>query len=76
MRAGHSKAMQYPDPTGKTVLITGGEFAGEEGVCLGRATGTAGLWSVSAHSSNRIVNLRFDVEFGVLLNLGQSPGTN
>ena len=68
--------MQKPDPTGKTVLITGGEFAGEEGVCLGRAAGTARLWSVSAHSSNRIANLRFDEEFGVLLNPGQSPGRN
>jgi hypothetical protein len=59
-----------------TVLITGGEFAGEEGVCLGRATGTQDLWSVSAHSSNLIVNLRFGEEFGVLLNPGQSPGRN
>ena len=68
--------MQAPDPTGMTVLITGGEFAGEEGVCLGRATGTAGLWSVSAHSSNRIVNLRFDEDFGILLNSGQELGKN
>ena len=68
--------MQEPDPTGMTVIITCGEFAGEEGVCLGRATGAAGLWAVSAHSSNRIVNLRFDEEFGVLLIPGQSPGGN
>ncbi len=56
--------------------FTGGEFAGEEGVCLGRATGTADLWSVSAHSSDRIVSLRLDEDFGVLLNPGQEPGKN
>ena len=68
--------MHQPDPTGMTILITGGEFAGEEGVCLGRAAGAVGLWSVSAHSSDRVVNLRFDEEFGVLLNPGQLSGTN
>ncbi|HWA09488.1 MAG TPA: hypothetical protein VG838_08575 [Opitutaceae bacterium] len=68
--------MQKPDPTGLTVLITGGEFAGEEGVCLGQVAGVAGLWSVSAHSSNRIVNLRFDEDFGVLLNPERQPGKN
>jgi hypothetical protein len=68
--------MQEPDPTGKTVLITGGEFTGNEGVCLGRAEGTAGLWAVSAHGSNRIVNLRFDEDFGLLLNPGQTAGKN
>jgi hypothetical protein len=68
--------MREPDPTGKTVLITGGEFAGEEGVCLGRAEGATGLWAVSAHASNRIVNLRFDEDFGILLNPGQPPGRN
>ena len=59
-----------------TVLITGGEFTGAEGVCLGRAEGPAGLWAVSADSSNRVVNLRFDEDFGILLNPGQKPGKN
>lgn len=68
--------MQEPDPTAMMVLITGGEFTGEEGVCLGRAEGTAGLWAVSAHSSNRIVHLRFDDDFGILLNSGQELGKN
>ena len=68
--------MQEPDPTGMTVLITGGEFTGEEGVCLGRAPDGGELWAVSPASSDRIVNLRFAEEFGVLLNPGQSPGRN
>lgn len=49
--------MQGPNPTGKTVLITAGEFAGEEGVCLGHAPDADELWAVSPTSSDRIVNL-------------------
>lgn len=69
-------AVPAEDPTGMAVLITGCEFAGEKGVRLGRATDTPDLWAVSAHSSNRILNLRFDKEFRVLLNSGQEPGNN
>ena len=69
-------ASQLPDPSGKTVLITGGEFTGEEGVCLGRAADGTGLWAVSPATSNHIVNLKFDAEFGVLVNCGQEPGRN
>ena len=68
--------MPKPDPSGKTVLIIGGEFAGEEGVCLGHAPDTQDLWAVSPDTSDRIVKLRFDAEFGLLLNPGQEPGEN
>jgi hypothetical protein len=33
-----------------------------------------GLWAVSPDSSDRILNLKFDEEFGILLNKGQAPG--
>jgi len=65
-----------PDPTGRDVIILAGEFAGEEGVCLGRAQDGSGLWAVSADSSSRVVNLKFPEEFGVLVNRGQEPGRN
>ena len=68
--------METPDFSGKTVLIIAGEFAGVEGVCLGEAPGAPGLWAVSPDSSDRIVNLRFEVDFGVLINPGQKPGAN
>lgn len=68
--------MQAPDPCGKSVIITAGEFAGEEGVCLGRAEGTDGLWAVSPVTSNRILNLRLEEEFGILINPGAIPGRN
>jgi len=58
------------------VLITAGEFAGEEGVCLGAAPDGSGQWAVSPASSDRIVNLEFEAGFGVLLNRGQPPGKN
>lgn len=68
--------MQRPDLTGKTVLIIAGEFTGEEGLCLGYAPDKNDLWAVSPNTSDRIVNLRFDAEFGVLLNPGQESGKN
>lgn len=68
--------MQKPDLSGKTVLITGGEFAGEEGICLGRSPDAQDVWAVSPDCSDRIVNLRFVEDFGVLLNPEQSPGRN
>lgn len=64
------------DPSGHTVIILAGDFAGEEGICLGRVPDKKDLWAVSPNSSDRIVNLRFDEEFGVLLNPGQEPGKN
>lgn len=71
--------MPKPDqlnPTGLTVLITAGEFAGEEGVCLGLAIEEKDQWAVSPGSSDRIVNLRFDEEFGILINPAQESGKN
>lgn len=64
------------DPSGKSVIITAGEFAGNEGVCLGSVTVAKSLWAVSPHHSDRVVNLKFDEEFGVLLNPGAAPGRN
>jgi hypothetical protein len=59
------------NPTGLSVLIIAGEFAGAEGVCLGPASGTPGLWAVSPHMSDRIVYLEYDREFGALVNPGR-----
>jgi hypothetical protein len=68
--------MQKPDLSGKTILITAGEFVGEEGVCLGCSLSAQALWAVSPNSSDRIVNLRFEEEFGLLINPGQESGRN
>ena len=70
------QASNMPDPTGKAVLITVGEFGGQEGVCLGRSSEGEDLWAVSPHGSNRILALRFDDEFGVLIKPSQQPDRN
>ncbi len=57
-------------------LVTTGEIAGEVGICLGRAPDTQDLWAVSPNSSEQIVNLRFDDDFGVLINPGQKSSSN
>ena len=64
-----------PDPTNKSVIILRGEFAGQEGYCLG-PSGEAGKYAVTPNSSNGILNLRFDEEFGILINKDQRPGKN
>ncbi len=64
------------NPSGLSVIILAGEFAGEEGVRLGAVPDGGGLWTVSPNSADRIVNLKFDEEFGILINKGQAPGVN
>lgn len=64
------------DPTGLTILITTGEFVGEEGVCLGRSKTSDSLWAVSPGRSNVVLELRFVEDFGVVLNQGQRAGPN
>lgn len=66
---------ELPDPTGKNVIIIAGEYAGQEGVCLG-TSGEAGVFAVSPHSSTGILRLKFDEEFGILINRGQIAGRN
>ena len=56
---------KLPDPSGQRVIILAGRFAGQEGVCLGRATGGS-KWMVSPDSTNEIVAMEFDREFGIL----------
>ena len=63
-----------PNPTNKNVIILTGDFGGVEGVCLGE--NNDGLWAVSPHGSDRILMLRFDEDFGILINKGQPPGPN
>ncbi len=43
---------------------------------MGPVPDASGLWAVSPHASDRIVNLKFDEEFGVLINPGQEAGRN
>lgn len=57
---------QLPDPSGCRVIILEGQYAGQEGVCLGPASEGV-KWMVSPDSSNEIVPLIFEEEFGILV---------
>ncbi|MCC6355233.1 MAG: hypothetical protein IT577_15180 [Verrucomicrobiae bacterium] len=67
--------MKTINPEGLSVIILAGEFAGQEGVCLGKAP-EPGKWAVSPDGSDRVVYLEFETEFGILINKGQRPGRN
>jgi hypothetical protein len=55
------------DLTGWRVIILGGTYAGQEGVCVGKSEdGTR--WAISPDNTNKIVQLLLDEEFGVLIN--------
>jgi hypothetical protein len=60
---------------GARVLITNGEFAGTEGICLGK-TEEPGLWAVSPDGSSDVVVLQFEKDFGLLVDLSSDPGRN
>lgn len=70
------RSRDLPNPSGKTILFVTGEFAGEQGICLGPAPGEKGLWAVSPHSSDKIMYLRVEKDFGLLVNADQEPGRN
>jgi hypothetical protein len=60
---------------GSRILILAGEFQGQEGVCLGHGT-DPDTWAVSPDDSDAIVNLKFEKEFALLLDLPGKAGNN
>lgn len=64
-----------PNLSGKRVLILIQPYAGEEGVCLGPA-GSDGSWFVSPDSSNEILRLEFERDFGLLVERPPYPLTH
>ena len=62
-----------PNPSHKPVIILTGQFAGEEGVCLGPAPAGRVGWAVSPSTSNKILYLKIEVDFGILVNRRQAP---
>jgi hypothetical protein len=63
------------DLSGCRVLIVSGPHAGHEGVCLGPAADRE-KWSVSPDESNEIVNLTFEKEFGLLVDMSGDARRN
>ena len=63
------------DFAGQRVIILTGKFAGHEGICLGRAA-IEGLWAVSPDDSNEVLQLAFEREFGLLVDLSATSQKN
>jgi len=63
------------DLGGYRILIVSGPHAGQEGICLGRAA-DGKKWSVSPDDTNEILNLTFEKEFGLLLNISGDAKRN
>ena len=61
--------------SGARVIILQGDFAGREGVCLGE-TRDGGLCAISPDGSNAIVQLAFERDFGLLVDLSADPQMN
>jgi hypothetical protein len=64
-----------PDPTGCRVIITTGHYAGHEGVCVGKSA-DGKRWAISPDDSEEILQLVFEKEFGLLVDLSSDPNKN
>ena len=60
---------------GARILILKGQFAGEQGVCLG-FTADGKQWAISPDSSDEIVPMKYEVDFALLTDLSVQPQRN
>jgi hypothetical protein len=60
---------------GQRVLILVGKHIGEEGVCLG-AIDASTRWAVAPDRGTDIIELTFEQEFSLLLNLSSDSSKN
>jgi hypothetical protein len=60
---------------GSRVLITSGEFAGAEGICLGK-TEDPSLRAVLPDGFADVIALLFEKDFGLVVDLSSDPGRN
>jgi hypothetical protein len=61
---------------GARVLILTGDFQGQQGVCLGKAARSAGLWAISPNDSDKILSLAFETDFGLVMDSSANPRFN
>ena len=60
---------------GARVLILTGQYKGEQGVCLGKSEEKE-LWMISPDTSDEVLSLAFEKDFGLLLDLSGNPKLN
>ena len=63
------------DLTGCRVLILTGRYEGREGVCAGKSA-DGEHWAISPEGSDEILQLVFEKEFGLLVDLSGNPEAN
>jgi hypothetical protein len=63
------------DLTNCRVLILSGRYEGQEGVCAGRSA-DGERWAISPDGSDEILQLVFEKEFGLLVDLSANPEDN
>jgi hypothetical protein len=63
------------DLTGCRVLILSGRYEGREGVCAGK-TADGKRWAISPDDSDEILQLVFEKEFDLLVDLSANPENN
>src|SRR5438105_2238270 len=62
------RANKAKDLTGCRVIILVGDFAGQEGICVGRSNDDL-RWAISPDSDDQILQLQFEKEFGLLIDM-------
>lgn len=60
---------------GARVIILSGEFKGSEGICLGEIE-SGGMFAVSPDGTDEVLNLIFERDFGLVVDLSADPSTN
>ena len=60
---------------GARVFITTGIHVGQEGVCLGK-TADDRAWAVTPDGTDEILELQFEKDFGLLIDLSSNPTRN
>jgi hypothetical protein len=61
--------------TGCRVIILSGSHQGQEGVCVGRSS-DGNRWAISPDGTNEILQLIFEKDFGLLMDLSADPEKN
>lgn len=69
------KPQERSDFTGCRVLIHSGRYKGREGVCAGKSA-DGERWAISPDGSDEILQLVFEKEFGLLVDLSANPDNN
>jgi len=76
MLTGMTESYDYQQNSfeGARVLITTGNYRGSEAVCLGRIAENS--WAISPDGTNEIINLKFERDFSLLIDLSSDPAKN